>query len=99
MSHPNFEEQMEVVKQTLHEIGAQSKPVIIVFNKIDCLPSEHRTQYSDYETDESKIDQLKRTWMAKNNAPMLFISAAQKINMDEFRKELVNQVKKLIRPY
>lgn len=99
VSHPNFEEQMEVVKQTLHEIGAQSKPVIIVFNKIDCLPAENGTQYPDYETDESKIDQLKRTWMAKNNAPMLFISAAQKINMDEFRKELVNQVKKLIRPY
>ncbi|MCC6683781.1 MAG: GTPase HflX, partial [Bacteroidia bacterium] len=52
-----------------------------------------------YETDESKIDQLKRTWMAKNNAPMLFISASQKINIDEFRKELVNQVKKLARPY
>lgn len=99
VSHPNFEEQMEVVKQTLYEIGAQSKPVIIVFNKIDCLPAENKTQYPDYETDESKIDQLKRTWMAKNNAPMLFISAAQKINIDEFRKELVNQVKKLIRPY
>jgi GTP-binding protein HflX len=99
VSHPNFEEQMEVVKQTLQEIGAQNTPVMMVFNKIDCLQTGNKSQYTDYKVDKIKIDQLKRTWMAKNNAPMLFISAARKINLDEFSKELVNQVKKLIRPY
>ena len=97
ISHPDFEEQLQVVTQTLKEIGAAGKPTLIVFNKID---NYHWTEKEpDDLTPPTKenitLDELKRTWMAKENENCIFISAKDKENIDEFRDVLYKRVRQL----
>ena len=104
ISHPDFEEQLNVVEQTLSELGCAEKPSMIVFNKIDAY---HWTpQEEDDLTEPTKenisLDELKRTWMAKIQSPdfkstsdCIFISAKQKNNIDELRTLLYNRVREL----
>jgi len=82
VSHPNFEEMMNVVNQTLQEIGCSNKPVYLVFNKIDA--------YRDRETETGPVslDDLKSTWISKIHKPCIFISAKEKINIEKLRKDL-----------
>lgn len=97
ISHAGFEEQIEVVRQTLQEIGAGDKPTLYVFNKIDAftyvekaeddLSPRHKGNYS--------LEDWKNSWMAKNNTPSLFISAIQKTNVDSFREQLYEDVKNI----
>jgi len=101
ISHSNFEEQIEVVKQTLLEISVSEKPTIVVFNKIDVYKYE-KIQFGDLplELEDVKIsnlNDLKKTWMSKINAPALFISAKTKQNIDELKNLLYNEVKELHR--
>lgn len=99
ISHSNFEEQIEVVKQTLLEISVSEKPTIVVFNKIDVYKYEE-TQSGDLPSADVKIsnlNDLKKTWMSKINAPALFISAKTKQNVDELKNLLYNEVKELHR--
>jgi len=108
ISHPDFEEQLRVVEQTLAELGCSEKPSMVVFNKIDAY---HWTpQDEDDLTEPTKenisLDDLKKTWMAKlsekgkvngeqfTTAP-LFISAKQKENIEELRSTLYNKVREL----
>jgi GTP-binding protein HflX len=104
ISHPEFEEQIAVVQQTLQEIGAGNKPTVMVFNKTD--------QYSWIEKEEDDLspkekcnitlEELKTTWMAKFACHTLFISAKTKDNIDNFKQLLYNEIKKLhiqIYPY
>ncbi|MCK9617541.1 MAG: GTPase HflX [Lentimicrobiaceae bacterium] len=86
ISHPDFEEQIAVVNQTLREIKAFDKPIIMVFNKVDACPPV---------VPDTISTELKNSWMAKNNAPAIFISATQKINLEEFKTLLYNEVKKI----
>jgi GTP-binding protein HflX len=90
ISHPGFEDQIEVVNQTLADIGVSEKPVIMVFNKIDAY--SHTEKDADDLTPETKdnvsLDELRRTWIAKVNSPAEFISAKQKTNLDEFKSNL-----------
>ncbi|HHT52647.1 MAG: GTPase HflX [Bacteroidales bacterium] len=103
ISHPEFEEQIEVVNQTLAEIDAADKPTITVFNKID--------QYHWIEKDEDdltpkekiniSIDDLKQTWMGKLDNT-IFISAKTKENIEQLREKMYEEIKKLhiqIYPY
>jgi GTP-binding protein HflX len=95
VSHPNFEEQLEVVEQTLKEIDPKAKPTILVFNKIDAF------SYTPKDADDllpSKpenisLEELKRTWMSKLNDNCIFISAKEKQNIDELKTLLYNKVK------
>ena len=92
VSHTGFEEQIEVVNNTLSEIKANDKPILLVFNKIDDL-KEPLSQDTFADTEETPyIDRLKNTWMAKENASVIFISAEKKINIIELRKVLVEMV-------
>ena len=92
VSHTGFEEQIEVVNNTLSEIKANDKPILLVFNKIDDL-KEPLSQDPFADTEETPyIDRLKNTWMAKENASVIFISAEKKINIIELRKVLVEMV-------
>jgi GTP-binding protein HflX len=97
ISHPTFEDQISVVNQTLTDIGAGDKPTILVFNKIDAFTFEEKE--ADDLTPLNKrnlsLEQLKNSWMSKLNAPVLFISAAKKENIDEFKKILYENIKKL----
>jgi GTP-binding protein HflX len=97
ISHPNFEEQIEVVNQTLRDINAFDKPMIMVFNKIDAYAyvKKDEDDLTPKSMENYTLDELKRSWMARNNILSLFISAKNKINMDEFRELLYTKVKEI----
>lgn len=95
ISHPNFEEQMEVVNRTLYEIKAEDKPVIVLFNKVDAYT------YVEKEADDLTpklkenwtLDELKHTYFAKMNNRVCFISAKNKMNIDELKRLIYDNVK------
>ncbi|MGQ0828105.1 MAG: GTPase HflX [Bacteroidota bacterium] len=97
ISHPSFEDQINVVNQTLTEIGAADKPMIMVFNKIDAFKFEEKAK--DDLTPVTKknlsLEELKRTWMRTLHTQCLFISATNKQNIDEFRTVLYDKIKEL----
>ena len=97
ISHPDFEEQINVVNHTLKDLGCADKPSMIIFNKID------NYHWIDKEPDdltpETKenitLNELKKTWMARLNDNCLFISARQKENIDELKDVLYRKVREL----
>jgi GTP-binding protein HflX len=95
VSHHQFEEQMNTVMSTLQEIGAGDKPMITVFNKIDQYAPEPTSE--DIFEDEAVYDlaALKKTWMAKLNDNVVFISAAQNENIDELKELIRTNLSKL----
>ena len=98
ISHHNFEEQYETVKQTLNEIGAGDKPVIVVFNKVDAYrPAPFDPDdLAPKREEQFTLEELKETWMARMNGDeCIFISASQRINLDGLRKLLYERVKAL----
>ena len=94
ISHPNFEEQIDIVNKTLDEIDAAEKPTVIVFNKVDAFTYDKKDE--DDLTPSTKanisLDEWKRTWMAKSGET-IFISALQKDNFDAFRDMLYEMAK------
>lgn len=97
ISHRDFEDQVRVVNQTLAEIGANDKPTILLFNKIDAFSFVQKDPFDlTPSTQENlSLDDLKKTWMNKSHDPALFISAKEKINMEEFKEVLYEEVKKI----
>ncbi len=97
ISHPGFEEQIEVVNKTLAEIDGGGKPMVLIFNKIDAY--HHIEKAEDDLTPKTKenltLDELMKTWMAKMEDNCLFISARERINIDELRKVVYERVKQL----
>lgn len=98
ISHPTFEDQIEVVTKTLNEVcGAENKPVLLVFNKIDAY--RHIPKAADDLSPISKenitLDELKATWMAKMNENCIFISARNKENIEELKEKLYEMVKEI----
>lgn len=97
ISHPNFEEQIAVVKETLQEIGAADKPVFLIFNKIDAytyVPKDE-DDLSPATKENRTLDELKNSWIAKANTPCIFISARERTNIDKFRKDLYGMVREI----
>ena len=95
ISHPDFESQIEVVNQTLAELGASDKKTIMVFNKIDAYTWEEKDP--DDLTPATKrnvsYEELKQTWMAKTDKPCIFISAKSRDNYQEFRDLLYKEIR------
>lgn len=94
ISHPNFEDQIKVVNNTLTEIGAKDKPMFMVFNKIDAYKY---IAYDEFSLDEKTLknytlEELKNSWMSKEHTPSIFISAKQKIQIDKLRSNLYKMV-------
>jgi GTP-binding protein HflX len=91
VSHPNFEDQINTVNETLKDIGAIDKDMILVFNKIDAYVSPE----VDDEEDDGKLtlEDFKKSWMSHDKVPVLFISATQKENLEEFKTLLYDKVK------
>lgn len=95
VSHSNFEEQLEVVNQTLLEIDPQQKPMILIFNKIDAFgytPKEE-DDLAPVKRENISLEELKRTWMAKMHDNCIFISAKEKINIDALKELLYEKIK------
>ena len=99
VSHPNFEDQIKVVKHTLEEIGAGNKPVFMVFNKIDAYRFTPKSEFDLSPDRPGKISlrQLEESWVAKENSPAIFISAKAKIGIDKLRNDLYKMVGETIR--
>ncbi|HRG52260.1 MAG TPA: GTPase HflX [Bacteroidia bacterium] len=97
ISHSNFEDQINVVNQTLSDIGAGDKQTILVFNKIDAFTFVEKDEddLTPLNKRNLSLDQLKKSWMSKLNSPVLFISAGKKQNIEEFKKVLYENIKEL----
>jgi len=96
ISHPDFEEQIQVVEKTLADLGCAEKPSMIVFNKIDNYSwiEKEPDDLTPPTKENVSLDELKRTWMAKLG-DCIFISALEKQNIDEFREAVYQKVREL----
>jgi GTP-binding protein HflX len=98
ISHPGFEDQIAIVNQTLSELKAIDKPILLLFNKIDAYTFDQKEEddLTPRTSDNFTLDELKNSWMAKHsNSITLFISAKQKTNVEELRQTLYEEVKKI----
>jgi GTP-binding protein HflX len=97
ISHPDFEEQIQVVDKTLGDLGCADKPQMIVFNKIDAYTwvEKEADDLTPRTNENIPLDELMKTWMAKLNENCFFISAKERENMDEFRVLLYKRVREL----
>ena len=97
ISHPDFEEQITVVNNTLKDLGCADKPSMIIFNKIDAYTwvDKEPDDLTPSTKENITLDELKKTWMAKLNDNCLFISAKNKTNIDEMRNVIYRQVREL----
>lgn len=94
ISHPNFEEHIKVVEETLRDIKAINKPIFVVFNKIDAYRYE---EYDEFSLEPKKIinytlEEFKNSWIAKENTPCIFISAKNRTGIDKLRSDLYKMV-------
>ena len=95
VSHPNFEEQLEVVNQTLKEIDPLEKPMILIFNKIDAFtytPKEE-DDLAPIKRENLSLEELKKTWMGKMHDNCIFISAREKQNIDSLKALMYQKIK------
>jgi GTP-binding protein HflX len=98
ISHPGFEEQMQVVNATLGDLGALNKPTIMVFNKTDIFSFTEKDQYdlTPVMKENRSLEDLRNTWMANQNAQStVFISAKTRDNIEELRQMLYREVRKI----
>ena len=97
ISHPTFEEQIEVVNKTLTEIDDREKPMIMVFNKVDAFTfvPKDEDDLTPRKRENIDLDELKRTWMAKMQDNCIFISAKEKTNIEELKALLYERVKQI----
>ena len=97
ISHPDFEEQIAVVNQTLEEINAGDKLMVMVFNKIDNYSwiEKEPDDLTPKQKCNTTLEELMQTWMAKTNKKTIFISAKNKDNTDALRELMYNEIKKL----
>lgn len=95
IAHPNFEDQLNVVNQTLQDLKADDKVTIIVFNKIDLYRERYFDEHLPDEVRNELLEELKQTWMAKSNNNAIFVSAETGENIQELRKLLYKNIKKL----
>lgn len=98
ISHPAFEDHIKVVNETLKDIKALDKPIILVFNKIDAYRFVERDPtdlVTPFTRENMSLDELKRTYMAQFNSPTLFVSAQKRENIDELREVVYTQARKM----
>lgn len=97
ISHPDFEEQIQVVENTLKDLGCAEKPSMIIFNKIDSYTwvEKEEDDLTPATRENVTLEELKRTWMGKLSDSCLFISAKQRENIDELRDILYKKVREL----
>jgi GTP-binding protein HflX len=97
ISHPEFEDQIKIVNETLAEINSNDKPMIMVFNKIDAYTfiEKEEDDLTPATKENISLEEMMNTWMAKENMPCIFISAKLKQNHHELRQLIYDHVKKI----
>jgi GTPase len=95
ISHAQYEDQINIVNTTLHEIGCGEKPYVLVFNKLDAFEA---TYFDEWLTDEVRaelMDQVQRRWRNETHGNCIFISATERSNLENFRKIILDKVREL----
>jgi GTP-binding protein HflX len=97
ISHPNFEEQINTVTETLTEIDKSNKPTYVVFNKIDNYNyiKKDDDDLTERTEENYSLEEMKKHWIARTNYPCVFISATEKQNIEDFKEMLYNKVKEI----
>ena len=97
ISHPDFEEQIDVVNKTLADIGAAGKPMVLIFNKIDAYTyvKKDEDDLTPRTKENLSLEELMKTWMAKMEDNCMFISAREKTNIEEMKTMVYQRVKEL----
>ncbi len=96
ISHPNFEDHIRVVNETLKELNALDKPIIMIFNKIDAFKYQKKDEddLTPITKENYSLEDLKKMWMGKSNFPTVYISATNKQNIEELKDVLYEEIKK-----
>ena len=97
ISNPNFEDQITIVNKTIAEIGAENKPQILVFNKIDAYSfiQKEEDDLTESTKENRSLEDLKETWMSRLDLDSIFISALDKINFEDLKTLLYDRIKEL----
>ncbi len=97
ISHPQFEDQINVVKTTLQEIGAGEKPVFLIFNKIDSYTyvKKDEDDLTPMTNENYSLEDMRKLWIAKQETPCIFISARERIAIDKLRSDLYGMVREI----
>jgi len=97
ISHPSFEEQIEVVNRTLEELKSNDKPTILVFNKIDAFTyvKKDEDDLTPMTRENLSLDDLKRTWMSKMSDNCIFISATEKTGLEDLKQLVYDKVREI----
>jgi GTP-binding protein HflX len=95
ISHPQYEEQMAVVNETLRELGSSEKPVLTIFNKMDRYEAQTFDQWLEPSTKQEILNDLYRRWEHETGGRAVFIAATEKRNLDQLRKTILEKVKEL----
>ena len=93
ISHPKYEEQLEVVNKTLAELGAADKPTITIFNKMDQFESVTFDQWLEEEVKQGILKELKDKWQEETKGNCVFVSATERTNLDGLRQTILNKVR------
>ena len=97
ISHPQYEEQLNVVNKTLAELGAGEKPTITVFNKMDKYEEEAFDQWLEPQVKKEILDDLKQRWQNETAGHCVFVSATERNNIDGLRQSILNEVREMYR--
>lgn len=94
ISHPQYEDQIAVVNKTLQELNAFEKPILMIFNKMDQYEKNTFDEWLEPEVKADLLKQLHRKWDNITHGNAIFISATEKTNIESFREELLERIKK-----
>jgi GTPase len=97
ISHPQYEEQLNVVNKTLAELEALDKPIITIFNKMDKYEEEAFDQWLDLSVKKEILTDLKQRWQNETKGNCVFVSATEKTNIEELRQTILNKVREMYR--
>jgi GTPase len=97
ISHPKYEDQIEVVNRTLTELKAMDKPTILIFNKMDLYEKQTFDEWLTEDVKNDILQQLKESWQHRSNGNCVFISATERTNIEELRKTILDKVIQLYR--
>lgn len=97
ISHPNYEDQIAVVNQTLHELNASEKPTLTIFNKMDIYEEKYLDEWLEEDTKKEILNDLYERWDNETNGNAVFVAAIEKRNMDKLRSSILEKVREMYR--
>lgn len=97
ISHPQYEDQFDVVNKTLAELGANDKPVISIFNKMDKYEEQAFDQWLEPEVKKEILNDLVQRWQNETKGSCVFVSATERTNLDTLRQTILNEVREMYR--